>query len=98
MQISIARIRFRALHILLAAGLQSAELIERDGSRILDRTKGNPAAHCLTGCLVNRPRPTGELDLDRCVGRERYILPHAKDGGVHSLNRAHRGEAERDRP
>ena len=40
MQISIARIRFRAVqHILLAAGLQSAELIERDGSRILDRTK-----------------------------------------------------------
>jgi hypothetical protein len=40
MQISIARIRFRAVqHVGLAAGLQSAELIERDGSRILDRTK-----------------------------------------------------------
>jgi hypothetical protein len=40
MQISIAGIRFRAVqHIGLAAGLQSAELIERDGSRILDRTK-----------------------------------------------------------
>jgi hypothetical protein len=40
MQISIARVRLRAVqHIGLTAGLQSPDLIERDGSRILNRIR-----------------------------------------------------------
>jgi len=43
MQISMARIRLRAVeHIGLTAGLQSAELIERDGSRIWSEQRNAP--------------------------------------------------------
>ncbi len=56
MQISIARIRLRAVeHIGLTAGLQSAELIERDGSKIWTEQGNAPGQSPLCSTVKTAP-------------------------------------------